>query len=453
MAINIAPPQLGGLAARSGQGSLGLSGNSNLGMQLLQSQQAKQAMAQQAAMKQAEIRSRDEAMLKAGMLKNRELEIQENQNIQQGQYQQGLLGVQQQKIAADQANNQGVMDYRYAQLGQDQQKMAMAGQANQQKQAFEQMKLGIEEMAKKDEKELNEMGAFGLMAQSAMSQAKDPTEANMLRNEILAEAVAKGYVPKEQAKQLSQAPLSMFNRATEMMIFSADKAKDLAAMRKANAPDKQAGKLSFTDANGNTLTYDPLTTANKGVAQKDIMTTQDNLGELTSMINNVPPVFFGPAAAKPEWSTPAREWLAGIPGLEKLDPSADDKSQLKLYSNYNSRIKMLSMQTIKQMSGLQYTDKQLEFMMEILPSIGPGSVKTVFDGKSENLVRYYNKIGQARQKVIDSGVNFNSDPNSEYGQKLLAELRNNAYSDNQLDTSKMSNEELDAAIAAAQRNK
>jgi hypothetical protein len=221
-------------------------------------------------------------------------------------------------------------------------------------------------------------------------------------------------------KQLAQMPLSGFKNYLNYAVALTDSAKKLKDLTQKEAP----GQFSFTDSQGNTFKYITPESKTKGENEKELITVRGNLKELTNLLNNVPDEFFGPQAIAPAYSTPALEWLSGIPGLKGLKPSKKDIDKAVLFSKYNGQVNRMAMDTIKQLSGLAYTDQQLDFMKEFIPSIGPGTTRPTFDGKAKGLVEYYNRVEEAKQRLLDKGIEISKDPDSKYGKAMLQELKN-----------------------------
>ena len=421
MAINVSPANVSGLAAIAGRrGLLNLPSPASAGLQSLQLGQQREQAAQRAALQKQQIQAQELAALRQAQIARERNALLAQQQQGQQQIARDRLGLQQQQLAQQGLLQQGQLGLQQGQLGLQERKLNIAEEQNNKKLAFEQMKLGVEQLAKKKKEDLDKIGAFATSAKLAMEQVKDPADANLLRNQIIDEAVSGKMIDKGMGEQLRKQPLSAFNRAIDVFVLQAKRAKDLKAMRN---KETSSGTLKFTDSNGNTIEYNPLSKPVTTETQKSLVYAQDNLKELTGLINEVPDEFLGPKSLN-QWSNTAKEWLSGVPGLNKLSPSASEKEKMKLYNSYNGKVNMLAMQTIKQLSGVQYSDKQLQFMKQIIPEIGPGTTKTIFDGKAENLVRYYQVVENAKKKLLDRGIQVSSDPNSKYGKELLQEIQN-----------------------------
>ena len=142
-----------------------------------------------------------------------------------------------------------------------------------------------------------------------------------------------------------------------------------------------------------------------------------------------------------------REWGEKVQGIGKiLETNKDQKDSLKLFSSLKGQVKMQAMLTIKSLSGLSYTDKQQEGMEPILPDIGPGTVKSVFDGRIDNLQRLYKGILARRKELLAKGIKV-GDPEYE------AEMRPfvNQQLGEMLGSSKLPSEMTDEELMAAHK--
>jgi hypothetical protein len=424
MSININPVDFRGFSLGGGS-TPQLPNIGALGLQALQmrmsQQESDKALAAQQAMNLARIRSADEAMLRQSGLERDKINQQAYQfdkNYSMDKRKLGLLDKQNtqendlKKYQLDmqnaQANNQ---------LGLSAAELDTRNQKASQQAAFEQMKLGIQEMAKKDKEELNNIGSFAAQAQISLSQEKDPAKAHLLRNEITDQAVEFGLISKDQAKQFKQLPLSQFMTATGMLGFQANKAKEMHAAMKGQAD------TSLTISPDGTVNYQSVGKKAKDKAEEGLIQTNANFAELKDVLNNVTPDMFGPAAAKASMVTPAQEWLSGVPGLGSLKPDEQDAEAASKFAEINGQLNRLAMDTIKQESGLAYTNEQLQFMMKFIPTVGPGTTELTFKGKAAALTKYLERSREAKQKVLDKGIEFNSDPDSKFGRAYLNELQ------------------------------
>ncbi len=68
------------------------------------------------------------------------------------------------------------------------------------------------------------------------------------------------------------------------------------------------------------------------------------------------------------------------------------------------QVKNLSMNIIKDLSGLSYTDKQLEFMNDIVPQIGKLATRSQFEGRAENLRRFFSQVKKYNEEILAEGI-------------------------------------------------
>ena len=403
MAIDVQPPNYSGLVALAGKSApLNLQPTGALGLQALQQAQANEAALRQSSLQQAQLQQAGQL----GLLTN---QTQQQQNAQQAQYQQGLLqnSTQQNAGAAAQAaatlqqnalKNQGTQSLetaKYLQTGQNQQ----ATQANaQQKNMLDAHKQVMDQLNKDSEKVLKEKGAHAAYTIMALRDAKTSEAGNLIRTESLKEAVTKGYVSKEDSERLAKMPLSQFGLAVGSMLISTGTAADNKAL---NPPTAAPGTTTVFDPITGKPVYTsiPTTKAVDTQAQKDVMAAKDSSREITNLYKNVGEESFGYGAFKNNL-TYARELASTVPGLDSVAPSVESKAALKKYSDNLAASNGLAMDIIKQKSGVQYSDSQLAFMMNIVPEIGVFASRTVFEGRVANLQRYTNAVIRDREELL-----------------------------------------------------
>lgn len=429
MAIDIQPPNLNGLTAIAGKSApLNLQPTGALGLQALQQQQTNDASLRANALAHQQLQQQGQLGLLSNQTQNRALDLQTQQQQNQGVLAQANLGLDQQKLA--QQGSQFSSD-----LTLKQQQMAL-----QQKQDQDQLDLKnriLAETTAKDQmaktlalskEELQNQGAFASYGLISMKGAKTPEEANTIRAEINKEAVSKGYLTQAQADTANTLPISQYTNGLAYQVMAKGQAKVYRDMVDASKPPANASGLTQVfDPQSGKLVYSSI--ADKPVqaqAQKDVMGANDNLQELNNLYKNVPPNYFGVSALGQTY-TYLKELGQSIPGVGKiLEPSLDSKDDLKKYSGLQGAQEMMAMNVIKQLSGVQYSDKQLEFMKKILPEFGPTSVQSVFNGRVENLQRFFEQTKVARDQVLKDGFKVSNDPDSPYAKALMSKIQDSA---------------------------
>ena len=276
---------------------------------------------------------------------------------------------------------------------------------NQPQQQVDPRQKGMEnlqkEMAKlldEDDVSTKEKGEFAVNFKNMLDQATTPEEAQQIRNEGLKIAKANKYLTSDEADAASKLPLSQFKRGLEL------KAMQYGIANKY----KEANKGISSDTSD-------LSAAAKTQTQKDIIMSDDNISQLRDLVSSVPDNFFG-ASSLGQQATKAQEWGENIPGIGKaLAPSKEAKEDLKKYSTFQGKAESLSLQIIKQLSGVAYTDSQLEYLKSILPAIGPTTTKSQFEGRSQALFEWFEGIKARRQQLLEEGITLGS---KEYNEQM-----------------------------------
>lgn len=422
MALNIPQPNFGALASVAGQGG-NLSNLGGLGLQAIQQLQAAQQNQQRLALEKMKLQDQSGLGLLANNRGNRALD-QQKYLTERSQDLQGRGLLQQQRQLVQQGNQfQQGLDFKREQLAQ--QGALGSGQLDLEKQKLAAVTQQKELAKLLDEKKetIAEKKNFVGYAMYAMQNAKTPEEKQMLRQEILKEAKGRKLLGPKQAKALGSVPLSNFEQQLEFMGSTLgaveEKKKWLDSQPKVEKVAKGLNIEFNSDGSIRSLNQEP-TAPTKNTVQQDLVFAEDNVKELMNVYNNIPPNTFGASAVK-HTGTWAQEWMEDVPLVGKLiGPSKESKDALQKFSNLKAGTEMMSMNIIKQLSGVQYSDKQLEFMKTILPSIGPGTVKSEYEGRVKNLSRFYERVKKDRQELLRKGIEIGS---PEYESEMLIRMQ------------------------------
>lgn len=399
MAIQLTSPDLSGLTglSRGGNAALNLTVPGALGLQALQLANARsiaqqnnsteqQKLFQQAQAAQAQQNIERQRLAQQGLLANQAGALEQQKLAQQGNQFQQTNQLAQQQLAQQGTLGQGNLDIEKQKVALQALQMDMASRVDQDKQALQQR------------------GAFSSYAWLSLDKAQTPEEAQQIKNEILKEAVTKNYVTQDEAKALFQMPLSQTKNIIARDIMATGMAKDFKTLVDATKPANANGVTFKTNPDGTVEYSQTAAKTTVAQAQKDIMAANDNITELKNIYKNVPDDYFGAAAGKYA-ALVGREWVQNIPRIgSAVTPNEIDKKALEDYSNKQGAANMMAMSVIKQLSGVQYSDKQLEYLKEILPSFGPGTVRSVYEGRLKNLERYFDAVKKAREDVLRQGI-------------------------------------------------
>lgn len=305
-------------------------------------------------------------------------------------------------------------------FGLAERQVALQEQKAQQDMAMEREKMNMVKLLKEKEEKINDMGAFATSSRIMMENVTDPNDAVAAKEEIISNAIEKGYVTKEEAKGLKQMPISRFKSALDFKILQLNKVAEYHKM----SPKKEDAKGSGTEVvlpDGTVVrsSTSEATAPTKNQLQKDIVGAEDNIRQLNKSLQ-VPDSYFGAQALKQKM-TFGREWAESIPGVGHLiGPSESDKKELANFADFKANTELMSMNIIKQLSGVQYSDKQLEFLKQILPDIGPGATRSQFEGRSKFLMRFFNDIKQSREELLNDNFKLGSPA---YKEQMLQKMQ------------------------------
>jgi hypothetical protein len=424
MALDLQAPNLAGLAAiAGGSHALNINPTGALGLQALQIRQAKEAQQQDNAIKMMQLQQAGQLGMGQQNIQQQQLAQQAAQNERQGLFQDKDLAYKMQQLGMQGQENQSDLAYKQQLLAQQ----GRLGEANigveKQKIFQEQRQEAMKQLLAEKKETIQAKGAYVSYGLMSLTSAKTPEEAQTISNEIFKEAVDKKYLTPEQAKQMSQLPISQRINMMKGMVMDAGMAKEYKDMQE-KKESSNGGNTEVVLSDGTVIKSSAPTKPVQGEIQKKVMNSDENIRELQYMIDNVPDEFFG-APAVGQSVTYLRELGEKIPGIGKLiEPSKEAKDSNELYSSMQSQTRNLSMNVIKDLSGLSYTDKQLEFMNEIIPQIGPTATRSQFNGRAKNLLRFFDAVKDAKQELLDKGFKLDTDTNKEaFKDALLSKMK------------------------------
>lgn len=414
-----------------------------LGLQAIQMKMNSQDQASQIAaqerMNNARVRSADDAMLRQNILERDKLAQQNSQFNKSYGLDQSKLGLLSQQNDAENALKQqqldqgNAIDNRKIDLADVEQRYN-AWKGNQQL-AQDNLKLEMAQLAKKDAKEVNNMGAFAVTAKMAMGKVANPADARTLQLDILNEAEKNGYIDKDVAEQMRKMPVSGFNNALDFKIMQLDKVKEYQAMNKTQNP-AQAGTVKVIDANGNTIEYSPLTKASETDAQKNLVSDQNLLKQFDKIEKNYDPSYFTYANQAGAKVSKESEKLQGVPiigqGSEVLADSLtgmnkEDRSKfLEKRASYMNSIDQVFNTYRKEITGAAAGEKELDMLKASF--LNGDMSPSEFKGALGQVVSKYKSDAALNQQNLKTGVQVSPNSSDFYRQGLKAK----GYSDDEI---------------------
>lgn len=401
VALDISPVNYAALAAlAANSGGVNLQNPGALGLQGLQQQQTQLDNQQKNALQLAQLQQQGGLALGQQNLQRQELAMQDRNR-------QGLL-----------AQNQGELDLKRAIMQQqgaqnadstmlEQQKLQMLGGQHTDNVALKQQELMQEqlqrEMAKlldlKKEK-LQERGAFAANALVAMKGAKTPTEAQLIKTEILKEAQSSGILTKEQAEQARKMSHSQFTNMVQYETIKLNHVAEVKSLLDANEEKKETkpGEVSFKQSPDGTIEYSSTpTTENITKSQEEFLSSKSGLEQLEPYLNP-PENFFGLAAGK-HTATYLRELGKSV----GIGADQKDVDEMALYNKFNANAKLQIMQTAKALAGARFSDADLKMIEQIMPDVGAFKTKADYMAKADLVKKFLERSIKARQEILSTG--------------------------------------------------
>lgn len=257
---------------------------------------------------------------------------------------------------------------------------------------------------------------------SMMITQTSPEDWDQHKVEIMGGMVKSGLLDENQAKDLITQPYNQIVRQAKAMAVISNKAKEYQEMfgEGGDKKSKGTGDQTALSAIPGAPTFMKPTTPNLTATQKSISDADETLQSLQQMNQGFQKDFVGAQGMLKSTSYGVRDWLSNIPvvgGMAALNDQ--ERDWLQKQSAFASNANALSLSYIKQLSGVQYSDKQLEFMKNILPQ--PEDSPTVFQGKMGSLVQHLNGLKTLKQELLQQGYKVDS---KDYKEAFLSKAQN-----------------------------
>lgn len=263
---------------------------------------------------------------------------------------------------------------------------------------------------KKDKLEAMTIGMFNL-SQLTENEWKDPKK----RSTAISAQVKAGTLSEEDGKSLISMPWSDMRNATKSMFLITGKAaqfKGLDAQTQTQNKSNSAANVIVSPDGTVTINSRPTTTT-QNTTQKNILDAKTTRAQLTQSFDVYDKSYAGIGAAAYAW---------GLNYVSQAHLSSKEQDEwLTGYTQWAASTNMLVLSFIKQLSGVQYNDNQLQYMQAMLPSTKDSDA--VIQGKKQMLNQYLDRVEQLNAKILASGIEYSSDPNSPYAQQFLQEAQ------------------------------
>lgn len=450
MALQINDPNFSGIASRAG-GQLDLPNAGALGLQALQIRNQDRQAQQALAMQKMQLRVQDEQALRARIMEGQK----QSQLNYQAQQQQGMA----QNLLADQKTQASLLAPLQQQeaarknlvedrnFGLNLRQQGFSEEQAKQKQMEDTIKQETLKLTERKKEDIASMGAFAVQSKVAMDQVTDPQEARSLQLSILDNAEKQGYIKKEEAAAMRAMPVDGFKNVLGFKVSQLNRVSELMALKKEASPDKgKDGNITITDSSGRVIQISGQSAEGKNKTQEAYTDAKEGLGQLEKFANP-PEEFFGLAAAA-QSITQTRELGKIIPGVA---PSRESVETMAKYKEYEGNASLQIMKTAKAMAGSRFSDTDLNTIEKIMPQVGMTKTKAEYGAKFNLVHEYLTALRDSKEKILkDGGLTLGTE---EYDAAMSKEIQNNyhkIFEAPRKDYSKMTQAELDAAIAAEQ---
>ncbi len=425
MAIQINPPNFGGLASSGASGGIpNLSVPGALGLQGLQIANARRAgnldrqqQAQEAYMRNA---TAQQQLAQQGLLANQANDTAQQQMAQSASQYAGNQAADAAKLAAQQGQNDRV-------FGQEEQKIAIDKQRADQ----EGMAKHMAKLLDMDKKELQSRGAQAAYGLMALKGAKTPEESQQIRTALLQDSVSKKIITPEQAAQAAKAPLSQFTAMLGQELIATGQASEYAAAQKAMNPaaDRSGNHIEFYSAEEGggikEINQDP-SAANKTKAQDAVNDRSMALIKLGEMTKNFDPENFTRVAQGKNWISKQAEVNKGLPGIGAATEAAasavtgqsakERAKAITSFTDYMNEVEQFFNQTYKQpMTGAAVGKEELKNLRSgyLSGDMSPSE----FQGGLKQLIRKFAGEKEFNQNFLRKGVDVTPDAAFEQARK------------------------------------
>lgn len=282
-------------------------------------------------------------------------------------------------------------------------KKALIGQLNAQ----------VESSARDKKKEELE----GMLSVSSAIASMDPNQLEENKAAVLNATVRSGLITEEQGQQLAGMSSKQLQTFAKAGVYVS---KNALQMQMAQMKQQAgAGGTKVYDPNTGNLVYEsqPLDKTNLTNTIKASTDADESLTMLKQIGDQYKKEYLGAGGAITGGVLKGRDWLSTFPGagsLAELNP--EQKDWLQGYSGFRSSVESTAMSVIKQLSGVQYSDKQLEFMRKIIPN--PENSPSEFEGKFNSMTDRLGNLKGLKERLLKEGYSLNSEA---YKDKYLME--------------------------------
>jgi hypothetical protein len=390
MAIPVNPGNFSGLAAVAGRGA------PNLSLPIPGSQAQKAALAREGLLAQV-----------SENRQNRDLERE--------------------KLAAAQQARQTMTPYQQAQVSHQQQGYQLQKEKLQLQQKAMMEEINGRAIQQVESEEKDTIEAKAMAASGYLSMAEEDKNSGETRQALVAAGVQQGWWSEEESQALLEMPREQFDVLAKSMLLQSTQALKIHGQMKKKA-ESSAEKRIYDPETGQ-LVYEtmPATKPNINKTQEEIGSLEETAANIDVIDQKFDRSYFGPWAEY--LKTPVLNTASGVynaiedisGGDTTIRLDKDNAEWLTSRANFKADLMRTAMVLIKQLSGVQYSDKQLEFMFEFIPDIKTDSPETA-EGKIQSLKEGLKRSRGLKEDILKEGYKVGSPA---YQKEYLRRMKEN----------------------------
>ena len=327
-------------------------------------------------------------------------------------------------------------------LRMSQERIDQRGSLADMKMEFEKKKLDVQQRLKSSETEakkrmqmtkedLHTRTTASAQFLNELKQAETPEQERMIIENNLNSAKESGIIDNDEYSKMWKAPTNEVSQILMSEIIMNDKILDRGLV-KSKAPAERGKKEASTptvqtDSDGaSSIPFVKLETTTKKDVENEQIKTNDSLNQLDRLTSQYKKDYLGAGGQLKRKVLGIRDYASTSPILgSTVELDDDQKKWLHNYSDFSANAKSIALQVIKDASGLSYTDKQLEFMKQVVPDPEVDS-PSIFEGKLDGMKNRLESIKGIKEGLIKQGVKLGT---KEYEDKWITEAKTTMLSD------------------------
>lgn len=305
-------------------------------------------------------------------------------------------------------------------------------QKAQQDMINQQMKNDIEQKKAMGEQAVTTRGNIAAAYMMAIQNSSSPQEKEAIKQKFVDKANATGIYKQSELDAMSASDPKTLYQLSLVDALNSKAAMSLLQNEKIGLAAANGGTtgggFKITTPGGASIEYAGDQSPNVELDKKvkaDVQTAginaEKNLMQLKQLGDQYQKDFLGAGGETKAAYLTGKQWLSSLPIIGDVVGNLQDKDAkwLEQRQNFSTLSNYMALDVIKQLSGVQYSDKQLEFLKMIIPK--ETDPESVWKGKWNALMEIMDNTKKLSDELISKGYTINS---QEYKERVLNDVRN-----------------------------